>query len=659
MNDLRGPLVLAAVSGVLLFAAFPPFDLGPLGWIALVPLLVALHGHTPQRAGMLGAVAGGIAFLTLMAWMRVFGVLAWLLVGAYLAAYVALFAMLYQWMSAGRGPSVAVWAAPVVWTSLEYLRSIGVFAFPWALLGLTQHAYPPILQVARYTGVFGVSFLLVLTSSTVAAVFRSRRVSPVLLPILLVAAVVAWGTVALQSGATGSPLAVAAVQPNIAPRMKFDPLLASGNMQTLRSLVIQAGSRGAELIVLPETAIPFDLFGRQGVLPEVGGWATRARATLVATSLEGGRANIAVAVAPSGQAVSRYDKVRLVAFGEYGLTPGRRHDPLWTPSGRVGVAVCFESIFPDVSRSLVRNGAEMLAVITNDGWFDGTAGVRQHAAHSVLRAVENGRWVIRAANTGLTMIVDPRGRVRGTVPPRSARVLSGRVGRVRTETLYTRRGDVFAQAVLAVLAGMIALPLRRGLAADVRTPAFQLAATTIALPFVSVYLLLGTRAAWAWPVLLLAYVGLFSRMRPPAAWGLRVRGAVPATLWGVVGVVGLWSGLALALRAYDLPVGIPVPPGGWVTGVLAQLIVASASETWLRGVAFTSAAEWKGTGTAIVTTTVLGVLIHRGLGAEAMAWALVTGTLFGLIRMRTGNAFGLIVPHTVGNILFSTVALLR
>lgn len=659
MNELRGLLVLAAVSGLLLFAAFPPFDIGFLGWVALVPLLVGLHGLSPQRAGVLGAVAGGIAFLAMMTWMRMFGLLAWLLVGAYLGVFVALFAVLHQWISAGRGPAVGVWAAPVVWTGLEYLRSIGVFGFPWGLLGLTQHAYPPVLQLARYTGVFGLSFVLVLASSALASLIRSRRLLPALLPVVLVAGVVGWGSAAVQGRAPGSLLSVAAVQPNISPRLKFDPLLASTNMETLRSLVAQAGRRGADLIVLPETAIPFDLFGRQGVLREVGGWANRAGATLVATSLEGGRANIAVAVAPSGQAVSRYDKVRLVAFGEYGLIPGRRHDPLWTPSGRIGIAVCFESIFPDVSRALVRNGSELLAVVTNDGWFDGTAGVRQHAAHSVLRAVENGRWVLRAANTGLTMVVDPKGRVRGSVPPRNARILVAQVGRVRTETFYTRWGDVFAQTVLAALLGMILLPLRRRLVADVRTPAFQLAAAAVALPFVSVYLLLGTRAAWGWPMMLLAYVILFSRLRPLAAWGWYLRGAVPAALWGVGGVVVLWSGFALALRAYDLPVGIPVPPGGWVTGVLAQVIVAAASESWLRGVAFMSVAEWKGAGTAVVATTVLGVLIHRGLGAEAMAWALVTGVLFGHIRSRTGNALGLVVPHVLGNILFSTVALLR
>jgi apolipoprotein N-acyltransferase len=659
MSERAGPLILAVASGLLLFSAFPPIDLGFLGWVALVPLLLVLHGRSPQRAGALGAVAGVVAFTALMAWLRVFGVLAWVLVAAYLGAFVALFALLYQWISAGRGPAVEVWTAPVVWTALEYLRSIGVFGFPWALLGLTQHAYLPVLQAARYTGVFGVSFVLVLASSTIAALLRSRRLLPALLPAVLVAGVIGWGNVAAQRRVPGAVLPVAAVQPNVNPRQKFDPLLASAHMRTLRSLVLQAGRRGAHLIVLPETAIPFDLFGPQGVLREVGGWASGARATLIATSLEGGRSNIAVAVAPSGEALSRYDKVRLVAFGEYGLTPGSRLDPLRTPSGRVGIAVCFESIFPHVSRTLVRNGAEVLAVITNDGWFDGTAGVEQHAAHSVLRAVETGRWVVRAANTGLTMVIDPKGRVRGTVPLRTPRILTAQVGRVRLDTFYTRRGDVFSQGVLVVLLGLFLLPLRGGLRAELRAPAFQFAAITSALPFISVYLLLGTRAAWAWPMLLFAYLILFSRLHSPAAWGVTLRGMVPAILWGLAAVVVLWTGLALAFRAYDLPVEIPVPPGGWVTGVIAQLIVAAAAEVWLRGVAYTSIAQWKGAGTAAAAATALGVLIYRGLSAEAMAWALVTGAIFSVIRMRTGNAIGLVVPHALGNILFSTVALLR
>src|SRR5439155_628361 len=209
--------------------------------------------------------------------------------------------------------------------------------------------------------------------------------APIIFPVLALMLAIGWGIRQVHTVREG-PVVMAAVQPHVPQAQKFDPALAADHMRALQRLVGDGGRRGADLIVLPETALPLNLFGPGGALVEVGRWAHQARATIIASSLENGASNIAVAVAPSGTAVSRYDKVRLVAFGETGILPGTRYEPLWTPVGRVGVAICFESIFPDVSRELVRNGAQVLAVMTNDAWFDGTAGPAQHAVHAVLRA---------------------------------------------------------------------------------------------------------------------------------------------------------------------------------------------------------------------------------------------------------------------------------
>lgn len=654
----QGRVALAAASGLLLFAAFPPLDLGALAWIALVPLLLAIDGLPPPRAFLAGWIAGGVAFLSIVAWMRVFGFLAWVLLGVYLGLYVGVFAALHRWMAAGRAPWVAAWTAALLWTVLEYLRAIGATGFPWALLGLTQYRAPAVIQVAKVTGVYGVSFLVALAGGSLAAALIARRLRMLLIPALVIAASVLWGAPQVRGEAPGS-LRVAAVQPNIPARVKFDPALSPRHMETLARLVGEAGERGAELIVLPETAVPYNLFGRSGALGEVGAWANRARATLIASSLEDGVSNIAVAVAPSGQAVSRYDKVRLVAFGEYGIRPGRRHEPLWTPLGQVGVAVCFESIFPDVSRALVRNGAEVLAVITNDGWFDGTAGVAQHAAHAVLRAVETGRWVVRAANTGVTMVIDPAGRIRSRAAPGREAVLVDRAGLRRTPTVYAQYGDVFAFLAAVALVLMAAPRLRTALLPEARTPAFQQAAAVIGLPLAAVGLLLARAPAGLWPGVLLAFVVVLSLLRPPREWGFRGRGVGTALLGGGAVVAVLWAGLVLAFRAYDLPTAVPVPPGGWTAGVVRSLIIALAVEGWLRGLVFAPVAEWKGRGAAVAVGTALGMALQRGLGAEAMAWALVTGAAFGLLRARTGNAVGLVIPHAVGNLLFSIVTTVR
>src|SRR5256712_8291643 len=259
-----------------------------------------------------------------------------------------------------------------------------------------------------------------------------------------------WGVRQAHAVPSGT-IVTAAVQPNVPQAQKFDPVSSGARMTALQRLVGNAGRRGAELIVLPETAVPLNLFGPGGALVEVGRWAQQARATVIASSLENGVSNTAVAVAPSGKAVSRYDKVRLVAFGETGIVPGTSHEPLRTPLGRVGVVICFESIFPDVTRALVRNGAQILTVITNDAWLDGTAGPAQHAAHSVLRAVESGRLVVRAANTGPSMIIDPVGRVRATISPRQSTVLTSRAALVDAPTPYPILGHPFVWTGLVVL----------------------------------------------------------------------------------------------------------------------------------------------------------------------------------------------------------------
>ncbi len=464
-------------------------------------------------------------------------------------------------------------------------------------------------------------------------------------------------------------MTVAAVQPNVPQAQKFDPALVSLHMQSLRRLAGDAGRRGAELIVLPETAVPLNLFGPGGALVEVGRWAQQARATVIATSLENGVSNIAVAVAPSGMVVSRYDKVRLVAFGETGILRGARHEPLWTPLGPVGVAICFESIFPDVTRTLVRGGAQILTVITNDAWFDGTAGPAQHAAHAVLRAVESGRWVVRAANTGLSMVIDPTGRLRGMVPAGQEAVLIAPAAVVSAPTPYARRGDLFAWAGLIVLLAVAAPHLAGAVSRQWMQPAFQQAAVTVVLPWTASMILLRTRAPWwALPVLLFGFVAAFALLQPSygplpvSGRRARRRGSrsafILALVSGLAVVLGLWSVMAAAFRASGVP--LPPPrPDGWLALAVRYLLVASAVELWLRGAAFTPLIEWQGRPAAVAVTTALGMSLQTGLPPEAFAWTLVTSAAFGLIRARTGSAAALILPHAVGAALFSVVAAIR
>ncbi len=660
------PELLAALSGVLLILAFPPFDVGWLAWIALTPLVIALHRMPLRQAFGLGYLAGAVAFGGILAWIRIFGFLPWILLSAYLALSVGAFAAATRWCATGRPAWRWVWLSALAWTGLEYLRSVGVLGFPWALLGVTQHGLLPVLQVARYAGVFGVSFLVALAGITFAGALLVRRPAPVIVPLLLLIATAGWGAAQVRVASEGT-ITVAAIQPNVPRAEKFAPALAAAQMRALQRLVLEAGRRGADLVVLPETAVPLNLFGPGGALVEVGRWAHQARAVVIASSLENGVSNIAVAVTLSGMAVSRYDKVRLVAFGETGILRGLRHEPLWTPLGVVGVAICFESLFPDVSRALVTGGAQVLAVITNDAWFDGTAGPAQHAAHTILRAVESGRWVVRAANTGVSMVVDPSGAVRALAPAGREAVLTARVAMVDVPTFYARRGDLFAWVGLVALL-IAAAPA--GAAAMSRYwthPAFQRAGAAAGLPWGAAMLLLSAHAPWwiLFTVLLGSVVALnlLRPPRPPMPFAGMRRTRAPqfavSLVAGLVVVGVVWSVLAAAFRASQMSLPFPEPADGWIRFSIRLVLVAAALELWLRGAAFAALDEWGGQAAAVAVTTALGMSLQIGLPAEAYAWTLVTGAAFGLIRARTGNASGLVLAHAVGAALFSAIAAVR
>ena len=636
--------------------------------MALTPLVLAVHGRPIRQAFGLGYLAGGVAFAGILAWIRVFGLLPWVLLSAYLALYPAAFAVVTRWCATGRPAWRWVWLAAIAWMGLEYLRSTGVFGFPWALLGLTQHRLLPVLQVARYTGVYGISLLVALTGTSLAGVVLVRRPAPVIFPAIVLALATGWGVQQAHAVPSGT-IVTAAVQPHVPQAQKFDPASSGAQMDVLQRLVGNAGRRGAELIVLPETAVPLNLFGPGGALVEVGRWAHQARATVIASSLENGVSNTAVAVTPSGTAVSRYDKVRLVAFGETGILPGTRHEPLWTPVGQVGVVICFESIFPDVTRALVRNGAQILTVITNDAWLDGTAGPAQHAAHAVLRAVESGRWVVRAANTGQSMIIDPVGRVRATISPRQSAVLTSRTALVDVPTAYAIRGDVFVWAGLVALLATAGPDLLRALSRHWTRPVFQHAVSAAALPWLAATVLLRTNAPW-WvpPAVLFGFLGVFSLLQPPRhpvpyGTGHRTRGrgiqTVAALAGGLLVVVGLWSVMMAGFRASGVAVPSPDLGARWPRELLRLLVTAAALELWLRGAAFAPIAEWQGRTAAVAITTALGMFLQAGLPPEAYAWTLVTGAAFGLLRSSTGSAGGLIIPHAVGAALFSAIAAVR
>lgn len=491
---------LAVGSGVLLALSFPKFGHAAVAFVALAPLLAALPGTRGRRAFALGWLAGLVSALGLLYWTALvvvqFGGLAWPLAAAgalLLAAAYALFHGLFAWTVAGwcrRYGLAALLAAPFAWVAVEVLRAHTFFRFPWCLLGYSQLGQTRLIQIASVTAVYGVSFLLAASAAALAYVGLEPRGSARRRALLVVAALfavtLAFGSWRLaQPAAEGSRLRVGLVQASIPQDEKWDQAHALANIAAHIDLAHDAARRGARLVVWPESAVPYRYDETPVIAAELDGLARRLGVTLLFGNDDRGgeppdeRFYVGAKMLDArGRLALRYHKIRLVPFGEYvplqalftlggrvtarlvqqvsDFTPGEEYALGDVDGGRLAALICYEAIFPDLAREFATRGAGLLVSITNDGWYGRTSAPYQHFAMAAFRAVENGVYVVRAANTGITGVIDPHGRVIASTRlfARTALVhdvvLAAPVAGGRT--FYARHGDVFAWTCCAAAA---------------------------------------------------------------------------------------------------------------------------------------------------------------------------------------------------------------
>ena len=449
------PFLLGALFVLSYALGSPGYDVPGLPFLCLAPFLaLAAEAPSARRAAWRGWVAGTAGSLPLYYWIAhtvgvkgkqgwPLGCLAAVLVSAYVGAYLSAAGAAARRLSDRYGEK-GLWAFPAVWVGLEFARSRLFSGFPWMLLGYDLSASARLRQAADLAGVSGLSFLLALSGVSVYLSVRAMARRGFRKGIAPAIPAVATGTFLLVYGAlslspadpapyAGPPLRVGIAQGGIDQSEKWDPGNQEKTLVVYEELTLRERDSGAELVVWPETAAPF-FYGWEPLLSRrLEGIAARAGVPLIFGAPwydpEGGGKvyNSVFHMDGRGVVLGRYDKRHLVPFGEYvplpeflfflrKLTAGEKDfsagtgpSPFETGGSRVAALVCYESIFPSLTRDGVAAGAGWLVNVTNDAWFGDTVAPHQHLAMARLRCVEFRRPMVRAANSGISAFIDARG----------------------------------------------------------------------------------------------------------------------------------------------------------------------------------------------------------------------------------------------------------
>ncbi len=488
-------LFWAALSGLLLTGAFPDIGLWPLSAVGLVPLLITLGRADGKTGFLLGWIAGMVHHLTLLYWtaytMHVYGYLSWaltipvlILFSAYLSLYTGVFGIFAARL--GRHPMKLLACAPAAWVALEYVRAQAFTGFPWAQLGSSLHPWSQVIQVADITGIYGLSYLLVLVTCTATILWRyvfghdasttvTRRQAITATAAALVAVGAAngygiWRLANVEALISKAPtVRVSVVQGNIDQAVKWDQAFLDATLSTYVDLSLAAAAGRPDIIVWPETATPYYYGHQKDLDAKINAGIQQANSHFLIGIPNFARKNgkydyynTAAVIDPSARPIGQYSKSHLVPFGEYvplkrwlpfvgkmvaqvgDFTAGDPGDTLSWPGGTIGTQICYEVIFPELSRRMVLNGADLLVNITNDAWFGRTGAPYQHFAMAAFRAVENRRALARAANTGVSGFVSPTGKVLSTTRLFEPTTLTADLPRLSVKTVYTQVGDAFA-----------------------------------------------------------------------------------------------------------------------------------------------------------------------------------------------------------------------
>jgi apolipoprotein N-acyltransferase len=500
------------------FVALVPLLVAISGWSGRG---VSIPGVSTRHGFVLGLIAGFIHFAGTVYWtgatVSTFGglpvfvaVIVAALLALYMAAYIAVTCAIGAILIRHFGVR-GVCLVPVVWVATEYLRGIILGGFPWIPLGNTMVTLLPIAQLASVFGVYGLSMFVALVNAgfAITALLAGRQGSAPAstsakatvdrpsrqafaaagITIAAIAAISIWGGMRLSGGelTSGAPIKIGLIQGNIAQTDKWNPARAGMILDRYLQLTQQAADNGAQFIMWPESSTPF-YFEEDPDGTVVRRMVRSLGRPLLLGSDEFEDAepvrhyNSAFMLDTGGATAAVYRKIHLVPFGEYvpfqrllffvgplvdavaAFSRGTRVTMMPVEGHMISTAICYEVTYPALAREAVRQGSEMLTTITNDAWYGDSSAAFQHFEMAAMRAIEQGRYLARAANTGISGIIDPYGRVLVRTNLFETVAVVGEARFVQTRTIYARIGDSVAHASMLVVfvALIVAYRSRRG-----------------------------------------------------------------------------------------------------------------------------------------------------------------------------------------------------
>ncbi len=492
-------------SGLMLTLAFPNTGWYLLAFFALVPWMISIKTLSVKESITSAFFMGMTHYLTLIYWIiptvHVYGQLHIVLATAtlvllclYLSIYPALFAFLFKKFA--NTSFLTPFLTAALWTGLEYIRAHALTGFAWGALGYSQYTNLHILQIADFSGVFGVSFLIVFVNTSIFLCFgafkkktRAACLWPVAATFIFLVSALLYGRYQINGVSTGikeAPFAkISVIQGNIKQDIKWSAQFKNATVEKYIRLSNSVSDKAPDLIIWPETALPFYYGFDKGLSDQVDQCIRSVKTNFLIGSPAFERQNEKVHFYNRAYMLNRfslvsgtYDKTHLVPFGEYvpfgdyltflgkitehagNFSRGSKtFEPLEFNDYKTGVLICFEILFPSISSGFVKNGADILTTITNDAWFGYTSAARQHFAIAVFRAVENRRSMARAANTGISGFIDPIGEIHSTTGLFQDQAVTMEMPALKRITFYTNYGDIFAWG--CILAFCLAFVVKR------------------------------------------------------------------------------------------------------------------------------------------------------------------------------------------------------